>query len=715
MELKDGAGYGKEKFESNFDTDISVEECRFDTCKESLRGLFDQVLVNFVKEKSLDKSIRPIPAFCGNEKPVDLFKLFLVVRKVGGYNAVTRNNLWDFVSEECGLGFGVIPSIKLIYAKYLKEFDQWLRQGPSDRALGNGNLELVRKLDSLSRELEARVQVVLERPEGKEKDYKFVDHTKDANNLNTREITCLISPIREINGQLNDQSCFFSDNDEKLCINYDGDFKISAEMISSRTTEICGDEDESVRDDNRKFSIDDDFAVSANRVFNEVNGFSEVFLDRSGKSCAEDRVSVMASAEKVIENVSAGRVVEKVTSKAHDLPENIDDDDEKRFITQKGVENILNSLKRKREHQSLSETLDWLKYIAKKSDDPAIGLIPKCSKWKDHGNEELWVQVLLVRKTLMIRSADANAREHLKDKHKKPRMHPSMYEEHVSNHQSVEKLRYSERIPSSTRPSSCPCCNLETAPQSRVNSHHRMKTSSCLKAPVKPVSLNVEKPATNLKDDEWSDVPAEKQVSVGPLFQAEVLAWTGVLIESDSKWLGTRMWPQENDKKESVGKLDPIGKGRHDSCSCSFPDSVECVRFHIAEKRFKLRSDLGLLFYHWRFNRMGEEVSLSWTKEEESRFRDMMRSYSVCPNKFWNNSYRFLPCKTREKLVSYYFNVFLVQRRSYQNRVMPKEVDSDNDEKECGLIGDSFGYKALNIPGSRLLSCAQNMESSELP
>ncbi|KZV24395.1 AT-rich interactive domain-containing protein 2 [Dorcoceras hygrometricum] len=680
MELEGGVGNGKEKFEADSDTEIPVEECRFDPSKESLRGLFDQVLLISCK--------------------------FLVVRKVGGYNAVSRNNLWDFVSEECGLGSEVIPSIESIYVKYLKEFDQWLRPGFSDRSLENGNVELVRKSDALSRELETRFQVVLDRQEGKEKDNKLVDCTKDMNKLNTSETTCLFSPIGEINEQMNNQNCLLNDNDEKLRFNCDSDVTVSSERISNESIEICGDEEESVNDDIKKFYKDDDFAVLANGVFrkaaNEVNEFSEGLLVGKGKSYAKDCASVMASTEKIIENAVAGRVVEKV-NKAHNLPENIADDGEM-FIPQNViVENTLNSLKRKREHRSLSKMLDWLKCIAKKSDDPEIGVLPMCSKWKDHGKEELWVQVLLVRKTLMIRRpADANAREHLKDKHKKPRMHPSMYEDHVSNLQQVEKLRYSERVPSSARPNLCPCCNLEAAQQSI--SHHKAKTSGCLKAPpVKPVSANVKEPAINLSDHEFSDVPVppEKQVSVGPLFQAEVPAWAGERLESDSKWLGTRMWPQENGEKKSIGELDPIGKGRLDSCSCSFPHSVECVRFHIAEKRFKLRRDIGLLFYHWRFDRMGEEVSLSWTREEEIRFRDMMRSYSAYTNKFWNNSHRFLPSKTRENLVSYYFNVFLVQRRSYQNRVIPKEIDSDDDEKECGFIGDSFGYKALTTPGSR--------------
>lgn len=299
------------------------------------------------------------------------------------------------------------------------------------------------------------------------------------------------------------------------------------------------------------------------------------------------------------------------------------------------------------------------------------------------------------------------------DQQKKPRMHPSMYEDDVVDHQSTEKLRYSKRIPSLTKSHFCPCCNSCAAPKSK-DIIHQVADVGSLRAPFESVVIDVEELPSNMNDLKSSDVPAEREVSVGPLFQAEVPQWTGVPSESDSKWLGTRMWPPEDGEKNSMVRLDPIGKGRQHPCNCPFPDSVECVRFHVAEKRLKLKHELGLLFYHWRFNRMGEEVSLSWTEEEEKRFKYNMRSYAAFSNKFWNNACRFLPSKTREKLVSYYFNVFLVQRRSYQNRVTPKDVDSDDDEKDCGSIGGSFGYKALYVPGSRSISCTLNKESTEL-
>lgn len=211
--------------------------------------------------------------------------------------------------------------------------------------------------------------------------------------------------------------------------------------------------------------------------------------------------------------------------------------------------------------------------------------------------------------------------------------------------------------------------------------------------------------------DVSSDTPREKHVSVGPLFQAEVPVWTGVIFESDSKWLGTRMWPpQDNRQSVSQSGMDPIGKGRQSSCFCRLPGSTDCVRFHIAENRMKLSRELGPLFHRWKFNRMGEEVSLSWTLEEEKRFKLMVKPTSVSINKFWRNAFKFFPTKNREKLVSYYFNVLVTRRRSYQNRVTPNSIDSDDDEAEFGSIGDSFGYENIHAPR---IKCSKNMQCTD--
>jgi hypothetical protein len=40
----------------------------------------------------------------GNEQPLDLYKLFMVVKDKGGYDVVcSKNRLWDLVREEYGL------------------------------------------------------------------------------------------------------------------------------------------------------------------------------------------------------------------------------------------------------------------------------------------------------------------------------------------------------------------------------------------------------------------------------------------------------------------------------------------------------------------------------------------------------------------------------------------------------------------------------------
>ncbi|KAK4400855.1 AT-rich interactive domain-containing protein 2 [Sesamum angolense] len=420
LRVDEGDGNAKGNCGFGFDLHFKLEKCRFDSCKERLRGLFDQVLVGFMSKKSGGKSIRPIPALCGDGRPVDLFKLFWVVRKIGGDDAVSRNNLWGFVSEECGLGFGMIPSIKLIYMKYLKELDQWLQQVFSKRDLEDGQNGLVRKLDLLSRELETRFRGVL--PDGQEqgkqgKDSNSVKHSKDRANV--------------------------------LCSGHDDSQLFVGSVAEDILCKVHGDIDR---------SIDDYFTESAKKVVrkavNESNGFCKGEIDGGGggKSSDEDSDKIVASAKKVIEKVinkilncgetvavaavdderfsvqdntdicvSAKKVVKKVISKTHDLSDNITHDKDRASAEQStdtaiparsDVGDVLDSRKRKRQSHSFSGMLNWLKDVAKHPNDPSLG-IPECSKMRDYGNEEFPVQALLVREALMIRRPATNGGENL--------------------------------------------------------------------------------------------------------------------------------------------------------------------------------------------------------------------------------------------------------------------------------------------------------------
>lgn len=289
--------------------------------------------------------------------------------------------------------------------------------------------------------------------------------------------------------------------------------------------------------------------------------------------------------------------------------------------------------------------------------------------------------------------------------------HPTLYEDHVLNSRWTETLRCRNKTTYLTKCCDSSCCvphatkkdlcakdgskELKEFPkESEDIIDQRKQAQSCM-------------PSNDLDGRKSTKIPLQKPVLVGPAYQAEVSKWTGIISGSDPKWLGTRMWPPEHgETKSTVGS-------RQDSCTCVFPNSVECVRFHIAEKRFHLKRELGALFYQWLFDRMGEETSLSWTKDEEKKFKALIE-YAKFPKSLWKNAKLLLPNMKREDLVSYYFNVYKIQRRSYQNRVTPHDVDSDNDDKECGMIGDGFGYKALHSPGVKsLLPCTLNMESRD--
>lgn len=193
-----------------------------------------------------------------------------------------------------------------------------------------------------------------------------------------------------------------------------------------------------------------------------------------------------------------------------------------------------------------------------------------------------------------------------------------------------------------------------------------------------------------------------KKVAVGTIFQADVPEWTGETCVSDSKWLGTRVWPLESkENSKQLIERDRIGKGRQESCGCQHPGSVECVRFHASEKTKRVKLELGSAFHCWKFDKMGEEVAFLWTKEEEKRFQAVIRSNPPSLGKcFWDEIFKSFPRKSREDLVSYYFNVYLLGRRGGQNRSTPSNIDSDDEESEFVLLSNHFGHGVAKSPGS---------------
>ncbi|CAN6305005.1 unnamed protein product [Urochloa humidicola] len=199
-------------------------------------------------------------------------------------------------------------------------------------------------------------------------------------------------------------------------------------------------------------------------------------------------------------------------------------------------------------------------------------------------------------------------------------------------------------------------------------------------------------------DNEWNDVIPTLQnterISAAPIRprgQADIPEWTGKpsLPYDDPntlKFLGEPILLPKTGEEPDVGS---IGKGRQDDCNCQFPGSIACVRFHVTEKKMELKRELGSAFYEMGFHHMGEDLALTWTKDEERKFNTTIRgnlpsSRSKC--NFWDKLLAVFRSKGREGLVSYYYNVFQVQRRAYQNRLTPKSPDSHEDSIEPGFL-----------------------------
>ncbi|XP_022720519.1 AT-rich interactive domain-containing protein 2-like [Durio zibethinus] len=358
---------------------------------------------------------------------------------------------------------------------------------------------------------------------------------------------------------------------------------------------------------------------------------------------------------------------------------------------------------RKRKRESLSGMLKWVIQVAKCHDDPSVAAILEPSKWKEHRGNEFWIQAIRAREALRQKRDDHSATEQslLQNNQK---MHPSMYEDDFLSHHFTERLRCSETL-HTPKSCSCSCYSSGSALQNNLICLHKTESEY---GPKEQSPVTIDLSSLDMTAELSGDDSFRRQVSVGPLFQAELPEWTGMVSDTDSKWLGTQEWPLKGGEHDSLAVTDPIGRGRPDSCGCRIPVSVECIRLHIAEKRMKLKLELGSLFYRWRFDGMGEEVALQWMAEEEKRFKHMVQLESPSLNAFWPDASKFFPRKTRQDLVSYYFNVFVIRRRSYQNRVTPKSIDSDDDESELGCISDSFGIDALKVPGSNMLKCSQS-------
>ncbi|KAE7999478.1 hypothetical protein FH972_003902 [Carpinus fangiana] len=566
---------------------------------DKLRFEFEEFLRGFGEEICAQQRFRPLPPMLGDGQRLDLLKLFLVVRQKGGYHAVSENGLWNSVAKESGLLSSNLASpVKLVYVKYLNILERWLKRvvenEGSECGLSNSGVDFAGCLMELQAELKALLAKV---PDQKKKDEEYL------------QLELATEEVESDGGQksFGDEGLSGMDSVDKIY----NTIKLCNENEREMTV-LDGDVNGVVCDD-KKACLDSSEGSNGGKSheYDEVKS-AAVELD-GGKNCDDEDVVILD-------------------------PANI----EERFCG-------------KRKRDSLCGMRNWVAGVAMNPCDPAVGSLPEWSKWKSHGKEEMWKQVLLAREAIFLkRQVDSSGEQWQAG---------ACLESSSATQGDLDKIPFAGGMEDETNNQFLGTADSSTA-------------------------------------DSVLDKYPPSRIPWGPRFEAEVPEWTGVASESDPKWLGTRVWPLENVERRSLIERDPIGKGRQDSCGCQVRGSIECARFHIAEKRLRVKLELGRAFYQWKFDKMGEEVRVSWTEEEEKKFKAILLSNPQSLQKcFWDQIFKFSPTKSSADLVSYYFNVFLMQRRGCQNRLTPNNIDSD-DELGSGLVTNGIGHEADKSPSS---------------
>ncbi|XVF73159.1 hypothetical protein PTKIN_Ptkin12aG0179000 [Pterospermum kingtungense] len=621
---------------------------------DKLNFWFNKFVGSFLKAICAQSCFWPIPPMLGDGQHVDLFKLFLVVRDKGGYNAVSENGLWDLVAKESGLGLNVASSVKLVYVKYLVSLERWLEsivQSEDSKSESNSTGHLM----ELGAELKG---VLLESM--KKNEYSQMEEAVVAGL--DREEHC-VKDEESVNVDLPEEVLGYKEV-EKL---QNGD-DLKRVVVDSGA--------------DKKFIYFDELEDTPSDLAKSVVNSSEV-----GKLSNEDEVK--------------SAIMEDCVECKQCIDVNDDDDDDIVILDSKDIKEKFSSHKRKRD--SMWGMLNWITEISKDPCDLVVGSLPERSKWKSYGSEELWKQVLLYREAVFRRKDDHSSADQ-SNWQKNQKMHPSMYDDQT-------KLGYNLRERLS-------CTKKHLLGKMTSNGQDRSPLSSSgnhsdLGSSMVGIDKQLRGTCDSATPASVFDYDNDIQVPIGPYFQAEVPEWTGVASESDAKWLGTRVWPLAKRENLLLIERDRIGKGRQDSCGCRVKNSLQCVKFHVAEKRSKIKLELGSAFNKWKFDKMGVEVAYDWKEEEQRKFMSIVKSNRPSAEKsFWDEIYKYFRYKNREELVSYYYNVFLLRRRAEQNRITPSNINSDDEESEAESVTKRNGHEAVKPYTSILISPKKSQKKS---
>ncbi|XP_019157080.1 PREDICTED: uncharacterized protein LOC109153665 [Ipomoea nil] len=209
--------------------------------------------------------------------------------------------------------------------------------------------------------------------------------------------------------------------------------------------------------------------------------------------------------------------------------------------------------------------------------------------------------------------------------------------------------------------------------------------------------------------------PIRKMVPVGPEYQADIPDWNP---QSLSNYSSEQLAPIPD--VESSVSTRFIGKENEGGCYCLDKGSIRCVRQHVKESRDKLIENIGLKnFEELGFCDMGEVVAERWSDEEEKNFHDIVFSNKASFGKnYWHSLAVSFPSRSKMELVSYYFNVFKLRQRAEQNRLVPTNIDSDNDEWpgfEAQHIDEDNGFAVESLDGQDTFVLDQATHEKDIP
>lgn len=627
---------------SKLDCDSSMQRCKnlrkvdSNDClgseKSKLHSAFVELVSVFIKGTCPSDSFRPLPPMLGNGHFVDLRKLYFVVKQKGGFDVISKNGLWDEVGLIYGLGPGFGSAIKLVYLKYLESLESWLVKLCKSKKSMTTLMELETDYNSfvskISDEMRKNDDCYILKVE--KSDISFVDFTNVDNGnemFKRKKIEMTFADVVDLTQEIEDNLKF---KRKKIEMGFAND----VELIGENNDKMENYDDGGLEGSKSEMSSGD--SNSPDVLDAGRSSVSPEVADNVVKSSEDSSTSKECLAEPAKEFMHVDSSMFKEEVSIHE-----------------------------RKNDCLSKILCWMANVAKDPTDPVIGTIPESSRWALSGNDNFWKQVLLAREALFLKRDQVSSTEQ-SIWQRKQKMHPSMFDDQS---EAAERPRASPRLLNANMPNASfhSICTPNEAVANRGRPRQRFEARLDLQPRA---SIYTSRP--------------QQRIPVGQPFQAQVLEWTGVPTESDSKWLGTQVWPLGKRQKPNLFvERDPIGKGRVDGCSCQFPGSTVCVKFHVSERRSKMKGELGSAFYAWEFGKMGEEFSVLWSAEEEKKFKSVvMENPASLLKYFWPQMLKVLPRKSWVDLVNYYFNVFMLRRRGSQNRLSLSNIDSDDDETE---------------------------------